>query len=72
MVNLKSILIGDEVEKQVMKSMHKDEVKKMLSGLTKLEKIVIITHFGLDNGKDYNLEQIGAMIGKSERESQAN
>jgi RNA polymerase sigma factor (sigma-70 family) len=56
---------SDEVEKQVMKSMHKDEVKKMLSGLTKIEKIVIITHFGLDNGKDYNLEQIGDMIGKS-------
>ena len=56
---------SDEVEKQVMKSMHKDEVKKMLSGLTKIEKIVIITRFGLDNGKDYNLEQVGDMIGKS-------
>ena len=33
---------SNEVEKQVMKSMHKDEVKKMLSGLTKIEKIVIV------------------------------
>ena len=56
---------SDEVEKQVMKSMHKDEVKKMLSGLTKIEKIVIITRFGLDNGKDYNLMQVGDMIGKT-------
>ena len=56
---------SNEVEKQVMKSMHKDEIKKMMAGLTKIEKIVIITRFGLDNGKDYNLEQVGDMIGKT-------
>ena len=56
---------SNEVEKQVMKSMHKDEIKKMMAGLTKIEKIVIITRFGLDNGKDYNLMQVGDMIGKT-------
>jgi RNA polymerase sigma factor (sigma-70 family) len=56
---------SNEVEKQVMKSMHKDEIKKMLSDLTDVEKIVIIARFGLDNGKDYDLIQVGDMIGKS-------
>ena len=56
---------SNEVEKQVMKSMHKDEIKKMMAGLTKIEKIVIIARFGLDNEKDYNLIQVGDMIGKS-------
>ena len=56
---------SDEVEKQVMKSMHKDEIKKMMAGLTKIEKIVIIARFGLDNGKDSDLMQVGDMIGKS-------
>ena len=56
---------SNEVEKQVMKSMHKDEIKKMMAGLTKIEKIVIIARFGLDNGKDYDLMQVGDMIGKS-------
>jgi hypothetical protein len=56
---------SDFVEKLVAKAMHKDEIKKMLSDLTDVEKIVIIARFGLDNGKDYDLMQVGNMIGKS-------